>query len=210
MWRLLGLVVAVAVLALLPVGRRVTAQPAPPDTYPVTPDPVECGIAPRTAEEIAPLLAASPVVEPDPVQPFAIPPGDPVDPATEAFVASIVREAVACGNAAGILGAASLLSDAAIAGGFDADLLTFGETAPSETERRSLLAVLDVRDHGDGRLGALAIVADPTRRPAATMVYLVLAEHAAGTGGSDVYFYLIDDVIADPFGFGGASSTPNP
>jgi hypothetical protein len=183
-------------LALCGVANAQPASPVPPGTLPVTPDPVECGIAPREAEGIVD-LAATPAATPlsgTPTPDLAA--GAPAGPATVAFVNAIVREAIACGNGAGFPGVAALLSDDALARDALAAgaALTFAPDAPPPTaeERRALVDLRDVRDEGDGRVAALVVVADPTRSPAETAYALVLAEGAAGTGGSEQYLYLID------------------
>ena len=202
----------VAVLFALALGGAAGAQGAPPGTLPVTPDPAECGIAPREAEELAELTAT-----PDANAaggtgtPFVLPPGEPADAPTVAFVNAIVREALACGNASGFLGVAALLTNEALAHHTD-EVLTFaaGAAPPADDERRALLDVIGAREVGNGRLGALVVITDPTRTPATTLTYVVLAEGAEGAGGSEQYLYLIDDLVEDPYGLteNGAVGTP--
>lgn len=201
MVRSLPLVVAFIAVALGGAARAQPASPVPPGTLPVTPDPVECGIAPREADEIAE-LAATPAATPVSGTPASgLAAGAPADPATVAFVNAIVREAIACGNGAGFPGVAALLSDDALAGAaFGGGALAFAPDAPppAAEERRSLVDLRDVRDLGDGRVAALVVVADPARSPAETAYAVVLAEGAAGTGGSEQYLYLIDALAPAP------------
>jgi len=194
--------VALLALALCGVARAQPASPVPPGILPVTPDPVECGIAPREADEIVE-IAATPSVTPGigtPAPDLAA--GAPAHRATVAFVNAIVREALACGNGAGFPGVAALLSDDALARDAHAagEALTFAPDAPppAAEERRALIDLRDVRDLGDGRVAALVVVADPTRAPTEVAYAVVLAEGAAGTGGSEQYLYLIDALAPAP------------
>ena len=174
------------------------AQAATPFTLPATPNPVECGIEPRSEDEITALLAtpvaATPAAESE-VD------GTPADHATTAFAVSIVREALACGNAHGFPGVAALLSDAALVRdvmGSDSptDALTFSDSAstPTEAQHRVLLEVGDAVLLDDGRVAAIAVIEDPEHGLAERLYTLVLAEGVAGAAGSDQYLFLIDGV----------------
>lgn len=189
---LLPAFMAIALIAFAAGG---LAQTAPTGVLPATPNPAECGINPR---EDAQLAVATPGLPPI-ASPAASRTGgsQQADPATTAFAASVLRETIACGNAHGFAGAASLVSDAALARdvlGTGAEVLGFaaGEPAPKADARRALVAVVEVRDLGDGRLTVTAEIANPSRAPATEIVRVVLAEDAAGTGGSEQYLYLID------------------
>ncbi len=205
---------AVALLALVLAIDPAAAQIAPPGTLPVTPDPTECGIAPREPEELiaAATPAATPAVGTPPASP--VPAGEAADAATAAFVVAIVREAVACGNAHGFAGTAALLSDAALEGdalAVGAAVLGFapGAPAPAADERRALLDVLEVRDLGGGRVGALVTV-ETASGTEASVTSVVLAEGVAGAGGSEQYLYLIDELVALPSDSAAVAATPVP
>ncbi len=201
MRKLIALCAVVVTLCLSPF---VAAQGA----LPVVPDPAECGIAPRDEVEIA-AVAATPSAETATAGASA---GEPADHATAAFALSIVREALACGNAHGFAGATALLSDAALSrdvmGAAPAAFLTFtaGDAAPATDDRRALLELSEVTIREDGLVGAVALIGDPTHDPAERRFVLVLAEGVAGTGDSGQYLFLIDGVTAAP----GGSATPAP
>jgi len=205
------LVFAVAMLAVLAVlawGAIAGAQEATP----VVPPPSQCGIGPRAAAEVEALLAAATPAagSTDAAMPFVLPAGTPADGPTVAAITATIREALACGNAGGALGALSLVTDAAIARdlappaeGVGLYVLTFGTAAPAADAWHTLLAVLDTRELEDGRVAALVIVGDPARSAArARLDYVLFAEQARGTGGSDQYLFLIDGWIADPYVLG--------
>jgi hypothetical protein len=176
------------------------AQPATPFALPATPDPVECGIEPRTKDDIAALLA-TPVAAAETSE--SVVGGIPADRATTAFVVSIVREAVACGNAHGFPGVAALLSDVALVrdvlgSSSSTDALTFADSGspPLGTEHRALVDVRDVVLLDDGRVTAIAVIVDPEHGLAERLYILVLAEGVSGAGGSGQYLFLIDGVRA--------------
>ena len=209
MHRPVALLVAL-LAAILGLGVAV-AQTPPAGALPVTPDPAECGVAPREADEVAALSAATPgAAPPTALASDATPVGEPANRSTAAFVISIVREALACGNGSGFLGAAALATDNALAhvAAGDGELLTFvsGEPTPAEGERRALIDVREVRDLGDGQVSAWVVVADPTRSPAERSIFVVLA------GGSEQYLYVIDEAVPAPAGTGteGRAGTPAP
>jgi hypothetical protein len=127
--------------------------------------------------------------------------GIPADHATTAFAVSIVREAVACGNAHGLPGVAALLSDTALARDVfgvepPVDALTFSDSAatPTRAEHRALVEVRDAVLLSDGRVAAIAVIKDPERGPVERVFAVVLAEGVAGAGGSDQYLFIIDGV----------------
>jgi hypothetical protein len=185
---------------LIVISADTFAQPATPFALPTTPDPVECGIEPRTEDDIAALLA-TPVAATATVE--SVVDGVPADQATTAFVVSIVREALACGNAHGFSGVAALLSDAALVRDVlrsrsPADALTFRDnaSAPTEVAYRELVDVRDAVLLDDGRIAAVAVIADPEHGLTERMYSLVLAEGVEGASGSDQYLFLIDEVLA--------------
>jgi hypothetical protein len=199
----------VASTTLLLVSADAVAQTAAtPFALPATPDPVECGIEPRSEDEIAALLAtpvtATPAAESEVDR-------IPADHATTAFAVSIVREALACGNAHGLPGVAALLSDTALARDVlgsesPADALTFSDraSAPTQAEHRALVEVRDAVLLSDGRVAAVAVIKDPEHGLVERVFAVTLAEGVAGAGGSDQYLFIIDGVRALD------SATPDP
>ncbi len=198
MLRATPFIVATAMLLLISIDTD--AQTATRHAFPATPNPVECGIEPLSEDEIAALLAsplaATPAAEPE-VD------GVAADHATTAFAVSIVREALACGNAHGFRGAAALLSDMALVRDVlgsepSADALTFGDgaSAPTEAEHRALVEVRDAVLLNDGQVAVVVVIEDPEHRLVDRLYTLVLAEGVAGAGGSDQYLFLIDGIRA--------------
>jgi hypothetical protein len=190
----------VAMVVLLLISIDGIAQTATPFTLPATPNPIECGIEPRSEDEIAALLATPMAAIPAAESELD---GIPTDHATTAFAVSIVREALACGNAHGFPGVAALLSDTALVRDVlgsqsSADLLTFSDSAssPAQAEHRALVEVRDTVHLDDGRVAAVAVIEDPEHGLAERLYTLVLAEGVAGAGGSGQYLFLIDEVRA--------------
>jgi hypothetical protein len=185
--RLTSFIVAMAVV-LLNSGDGI-AQTATPFSLPATPNPAECGIEPRSEDELTALLATPVAAMPAAASELD---GIPADHATTTFAVSIVREALACGNAHGFPGVAALLSDTALA----RDVLTFSDnaSAPTEVGHRALVEVRDAVLLVDGRVAAIAVIENPEHGLAERLYTLVLAEGVAGAGGSDQYLFLIDGV----------------
>jgi hypothetical protein len=94
-------IIAAAVLASVALAPGVTlAQGGTPTLDFVTPDPVECRIAPRSIESIAAALATPVAGTPTVVTPAGdVAAGQPADAETLAAVAALAREATSCGNA---------------------------------------------------------------------------------------------------------------
>ncbi len=197
MHKLIASVIAVTITLSISTGAA--AQTATPFALPATPNPLECGIAPRTTEELEALLATPPVEAP--LNDAAVE-GVPADTATTAFAVSIMREALACGNAHGFPGVTALISDEALArdvlGGQQGKALSFDSSAapPEADERHVLVAVQDVSLLDDGRVGALAVIEGPEHGRIERRFTVVLADHVPGADGSDQYLFLIDRIDA--------------
>lgn len=199
---------AAALIVLGLLGENPTLEARQVSDLPVIPDPSECGIAPRSADELSAFLDATPAAAGTITEMAATPitraSGTAADPATTAFVVATIREAIACGNAAGFPGAASLVSNQALArlvatrddGGLS--LLTFpiglDGPIPNQDQRRVLLEIGDVVILPDGRVEALVMVTSSEVSSSDFVGKVVVAENIEGTGGSEQYFFLIDDV----------------
>jgi hypothetical protein len=170
-----------------------------------TPPPVvECTVEPRPLKDVLAVVATPlaeapapwelPGQEPDPLGtpvPVRFTPafGEPVDAATEAAVAAVAAQYVACANADDVLALAALVSDDFLRGSFAAPptgkpgagagvFLATPEPRP-EVARTTLLGVREVGRLKDGRLGALVDVLDPTNERAEgapSTDYLLLLE----------------------------------
>ena len=122
MGRLIALVVVLLSLAVVgPAGTR--AQDATPGTgaaaFPITPDPADCQVAPRSADELLALwygpdgspvaTAATPPAEA--ATEVTVPLGPRADEASAAAVAATVGEVFACFEAGDTLRAFALFTD---------------------------------------------------------------------------------------------------
>jgi len=216
-----------ALVAALPlvVAAPTAAQEATPAVGPT--DPAACTVARRSADEVAAQVAAAtpepvadgpfelpggdlePLGTPVPVG-FAPPVGEPVDAATEAAVAEVARQYVACANADDVLALAALVSDrflqrsfaAPPAGGAAAGVFVATPQPRPAVARTTLLAVRDVWRLPDGRVGALVDLIDPTDKRARggpSTDYLTLVEEDGR--------WLIDEYRS---GVGTPPATPTP
>jgi hypothetical protein len=159
---------------------------APTDyEIPVTPDPVDCQVPPLTLSALAALHelttpGADPTIEAllQDVAAAGLPDGSPVDAATLAEVAAVVRTNVACVNAADLPRLLALRTDAEaqrvllaegpLALPQDPALAPNPGTDPASWS--SLLAVRGARLLPDGRVGAIVVIRHP--RPEGTAITL--------------------------------------
>jgi Mg-chelatase subunit ChlD len=131
----------------------------PPSTDFMTPDPEECTLTPRTAEELAALAATPDQAATDALAAaridaaLTVPEGAPADAATMAAVLQTYRLMVACFNAGNDLAAYALWSDKALRQ-IQAQPPT-GEQTPVPEEERSAFRVTEVRLLPDGRVAAV-------------------------------------------------------
>ncbi len=189
-------VVVVGVLVLLAAGLGpVVAQDATPVALPVTPDPSECMVAPRSLAALAAVFA-TPVAAPASPPAVAVPSGEPADDATVAGVLDTGRQLLACFNAGDYPRAFALYTDDALrqqAGGepLTEELAAFFAATPvpaPQDARATLLAIEDVRILADGRVGAFVTQDNPALPPDGPETgYFVLAER----GGR----YLVDEIV---------------
>ncbi len=190
MKRLVLLVVTLVSLGLL--GPSVAgAQDATPAAEGEAPDPAECQVEGRTADELIEIwyeqndegtpVLATPEAE-GLLTTVPAPLGEPADEETVAGVTETVREVLACFNA-GDFGRATALFSENFIGQFGPSpeespedvrgFLEVGEAAPEEARIR-LLAVTDVAVMEDGRVGAFVVSVDPTVPPEGAETALIL------------------------------------
>jgi hypothetical protein len=136
-----------------------TEEGIPPAADFITPDPAECTIAPRTAEELAALAVTPDQAALDALEAaladetLTIPEGAPADAVTTAAVVETYRLMIACFNAGNDLAAYALWSDAALRQAV-AEPPT-GEPTPLPVEEREAFRVSEVRLLPDGRVVAV-------------------------------------------------------
>jgi len=127
MHRLLAVVVALFSFAVVGAA-GVGAQDASPAAGLVFPDPAECMVEPRSADELRALFreaAATPVADAAPggsPTPAVPPEGDPADEQTVAEINAAWREFIACINAGDLPRVFALLSDDKVRSDFGFDV----------------------------------------------------------------------------------------
>ncbi len=210
MKRVVALVVALCSLAFAgPAVTLAQEATAAAGTFPVTPDPAECQVQPRSVEEFLAISAGATPIAAAPVAAAAeVPLGDAADAETVAGVHATAR-AVACFNSGDFPRAFSLLSADALrqiaAEGpmpewaVRAFLFATPEAVPAE-QRTTLLAVTDVMAMGDGRVGAFLAVTDPPSVP--DTIYVIFIQEGDR--------WLIDDTLEFLVPGGGDEATPAP
>ncbi len=184
--RLVALVVALVSLALVGPGLAL-AQDATPaaGAFPITPDPAECQVEARPREEFLAMNAeATPEEMSTPAATTVeVQLGEAADAETVAGVTATTREILACFNAGDFPRALSLFSDDAIRTLTEEDplseeelsaLLAATPEAVPAGQQSTLLAVTDVMELGDGRVGAFLVTTDPFVGP--DTVYLILVQ----------------------------------
>jgi hypothetical protein len=181
-----------AILALCPMltlSLGAAAQDATPvtTTFPVVPAPSECRVAPRTLDNMLGILAqATPPAVASRPSSFVVPVGKPADATVSLAVIAVVREYIACLSAADYPRTFGLFTDdyarrlaeeptplteADIRALFSAD-----PAANAPTRPLAILAVADIVNLDDGRVGAFAVIVNTYKSPArAETAYLYFA-----------------------------------
>ncbi len=196
MKRPVALVAALLLLALLGPAVALAQDTTPvAGTFPVTPDPAECQVEPRSAEEFLAISAgATPTAAAPVASAVEVPLGEAADAETVAAVTTTVREILACFNAGDFPRAFSLFSTDAIRQTAAEDplpeeeLRAFLEATPEALpagERTTLLALTDVMDLEDGQVGAFLATTDAFTGP--DTVYVVFVQEDDR--------WLIDDIV---------------
>ncbi|MBA3450871.1 MAG: hypothetical protein H0T18_06640 [Chloroflexia bacterium] len=171
MHRLLAVAVALSLLLRVDAVAAV-AQDASPAAGLDIPDPSECTIEPRSADELRALFreaaatpVASAVASPTPAVP---PPGDPADEQTMAEINATWRQFIACVNAGDLARVFAFLSDHKVRGDFvfdvasgasEDDLIPYLMATPVPLPAGAAAPVFpfqDVRVLDDGRVAVVA------------------------------------------------------
>ena len=195
---------ALLFVALLPAlwAARATAQEATAVAFPLTPDPAECQMAPRSSDEVLALLTSTPVAVASPAagrlsavaSEADLPVGSPADDATVTEIVATARELIACNNAGEFTRVLAFYTDDFIREAFGGDPALAAQVAASfatpaaplpAAAHTELLDVRGVRVLADGRVGAVIEDRDPQR----TVVFFMIFVHVGDR-------WLVDGQIA--------------
>jgi hypothetical protein len=133
---------------------------------PISNERTECGVPPRTPDEIALLLESNIATPAATTKGRTIPEGTPADPELGALMEATVTTWLACQNAGEPLRAWALFSDGYLvrllsrqAGVFGASLAT---PAPPAADSATIVEIRDARVLPDGRSGATVTISYPS------------------------------------------------
>ncbi len=209
---LVALVAALFSFALIGSGVALAQESTPvAGTFPVTPDPAECQVEERAREEFLVLNAeATPEEFATPVgTAVEVPLGEAADAETVAGVVATAREVLACFNAGDFPRALSLFTDDAIRTLTEEDpiseeeLSAFLSATPEAVpagQQSTLLAVTDVMELENGRVGAFLATTDPFVGPDTIYVIFIQEDDR----------WLIDEITEFLVPGGGVEATPAP
>ncbi len=173
---------------------------------PITPDPAECTIAPRSVEDLIQLgaLPGSPLATEIDIassEPATPPAGVPAGAETTTAVIAVVRHYIACLNAFDTTRTFALFTDRYLAetlydfGPLPGLMLSPGQTAivlPEEAWRS--FAVASVSALSDGRAAAVVNVLNPTTSGGLTPGQIAQANYIFAQDGGE---WRIDDTVVD-------------
>jgi hypothetical protein len=185
-------VIVVVVLGCLVWPAGGLAQQATPVVgsiaLPVTPDPADCVVAPRTVEELRALIGtpepfvppppdATPPPRPTPASRPTTPPSEPADAETIAGIVATTYHFLACVNAGDMLRGYALYTDEFVRTTvfLDPSIERPPRPVPAD-ERVTLLDVVYVRVFPDGRVGAVIVIDDPLAPSPAEPYFFVFRE----------------------------------
>ena len=168
----IGLLAALAIVGWHAPAAAQDATPKPAaDEFPISPDPADCQVEPRTVDELIALwygpggsAVATPAEEAAATE-VSIPIGSPADEATTADIVATVREVFACFETGDFLRATALFTDdlARIFGPGpgvseeDARAFLAAPEPATEAEASLIVAIADVMVLADGRVGAFVV-----------------------------------------------------
>jgi hypothetical protein len=169
---LVMLVLGLVSASLAPAARaQDDATPAGETTFPITPDAADCQVEPRSTDELLAIWledgtpAAATPADAGPTE-VTIPLGTPADEETVAAVTDTVRQVFACFAAGNFPAALALFTEDLIRqfgpppGTTEEQIREFVEATPeagAAGEAGQILAITDVMDLEDGRVGAFVV-----------------------------------------------------
>jgi hypothetical protein len=166
------LVLALGMMSALPFSATPTAkaQEATPAaiSFPVTPDPADCVVAPRAMEDVVAIAATSTPEEVVVATPSVPPVGEQADAATTAAVTETIYQVFACANAGDPLRFANFYTDRFLVfffGGLPTeDVAGFLALPPQplpQDQQRIIREIGDVQMLPDGRAGVVVVLDEP-------------------------------------------------
>lgn len=191
----------VGVLAglIFPALLVATAREATPAalSFPVTPDPADCVIAPRALEDVVAIAATTaPGGAVGLATPFVPPAGEPADAATTAAITETIYQVFACANAGDPLRFANLYTDRFLGsffGGVPAEqvegFLALPPQSLPQDQLRIIRGIGEVLLLPDGRAGVVIVLDEPDD-PRSEEPDFVILQQVDGR-------WLIDDVHED-------------
>jgi hypothetical protein len=170
-----SLATILAAVMAAPVAAQDTTPEASAMAFPISPDPAACQVEPRTTDELlalwytpegSPVPAATPTWGAQTTS-LTLPVGPPADEATASGVVSAVSEVFSCFAAGDFARATALFSEDLVRsfggepGTTVEDARAFLEATPAAgmegTGEERVIAITDVMDLGDGRVGAFVV-----------------------------------------------------
>jgi hypothetical protein len=170
-----GLAAIVAAVMAAPVAGQDSTPEAGAMAFPINADPAACQVEPRSTDELlalwytpegSPVPAATPMGG-DQVTSLTVAVGAPADEATRSEVVSAVSEVFACFAAGDFVRATALFTDDLVRsfggepGTTIEDARAFLEASPEAgmegDGEETVIAITDVMDLGDGRIGAFVV-----------------------------------------------------
>jgi hypothetical protein len=181
-------VLGLATIAILAIDTApiVTARDATPTamSFPVTPDPADCVVAPRALEEVVAIAATPALISVvDQATPFVPPAGEQANAATTAAVTETIYQVFACANAGDPLRFASLYTDRFLGfffGGVPAEDVEGFLALPPQSlppdQQRIIRDIGEVQMLPDGRAGVVIVLDEPDDPRSEEPDYVILQQ----------------------------------
>jgi hypothetical protein len=149
--------------------------------FPIIPDPSECTVAPRTAEEVRAIVRDYSQGPPPDQTPSATPDRTlqhhPASAEVAAQIEAAYREWIACANAGDFLRMYALETDGFIGQGGSIDVINKAPTPVPSGERLEILDFSYSREFSDGRAGAVAVIGSVGSAAVIQPVFFLFEKH---------------------------------